>query len=419
MNRILSRGALSLLLALGACNGERPLPIDPDPEPDPGKNKPGCAASPSQISASGNLPVLGLGCIPDRYTSELWVHNGWGYTGTWSTRKGSAGNVLYVWNVSGDTPALRDSVVVSEAGTLGDVQVSDDGKILVVATEGGRGSIVVYDLADPAKPREIARHSSSNTQSGVHTADLARVNGKLHAFLSITSRGTVVIVDLSTPASPRELSIINAGSSFTHDVFVRDGLLFTASWNAGAVVWDIGGGGKGGSPDRPVEITRIVTAGGKVHNIWWFHDPASGSKRYMFVGEEGPTALGTSSSGDIHVVDISNLAAPREVAFYTVAGAGTHNFSVDEASGVLYAAYYNGGVRALNIRGDLGTCTAEQKDAQGRCDLGKMGREVGRALVSSASGQTSVWGVQLVGNRLYASDMLNGLWKLDVSTLKR
>jgi hypothetical protein len=30
-----------------------------------------------------------------------------------------------------------------------------------------------------------------------------------------------------------------------------------------------------------------------------------------------------------------------------------------------------------------------------------------------------VWGVQHVGDHLYAGDMLNGLWKLDVSHLRR
>lgn len=414
MKRTFTRGALSLLLALAACTDER-LPI----EPDPGKNDPRCAASPSQISAAGNIPVLGLGCIPGRYTSEVWVQNGWGYTGTWSRRGANLGNVLYVWNVSGNTPALRDSVVVADASTLGDVQVTDDGKHLVVSTEGGQGSIVVYELTDPAKPRQVARHSSANTQAGVHTAEVARVNGKLYAFLSVPGRAQVVVVDLSNPSAPREVVTRVTGAPFTHDVFVRDGLLFTAGWNAGTTVWDIGGGGRGGTPGNPVQMTTFTTVGGKVHNVWWFHDPSTGSKRYLFIGEEGPTSLGSASSGDIHVVDFSNPSAPREVAFYTLAGAGTHNFAVDEAKGFLYAAYYNGGVRALDIRGDLGTCTAAQKDAQGRCDLVRMGREVGRALVSTASAQTSVWGVHLVGNHLYASDMLNGLWKLDVSGVKR
>lgn len=414
MTRTLSWLPVAALAVLAACDS--PTEIDPG---GGGQTPSACPASPSQVSGTGNLSVLGLGCVARRHTSELWVHDGWGYTATWGNRSGNPGNTLYVWNVSGNEPVLRDSIRVSEATTLGDVQVSEDGRVLVVATEGGAGSIVIYDRADPAKPREIARHSTTSTRSGVHTAELAVVNGRLHAFLSVTGQRAVVIVDLSDPAAPREVASITAGSSFTHDVFVRDGLLFTASWDDGAVIWDIGGGGRGGSLEKPVEISRILTRGGKVHNLWWYRDP-SGARSYLLVGEEGPGSVTSgSSSGDIHVVDLSDLSRPKEVAFYTLAGAGTHNFSVDEPSGILYAAYYNGGVRALDVRGDLGACTAAQKDASGRCDLGKMGREVGRALVSSSQAPTHVWGVQLVGNRLYASDMLNGLWKLDVSALKR
>jgi hypothetical protein len=199
-----------------------------------------------------------------------------------------------------------------------------------------------------------------------------------------------------------------------HDTFLRDGLLFVALWNAGIEIWDIGGGGHGGTPSAPVVLGRVATIGGDAHNIWWLHDPVSGS-RYAFVGEEsGPAQLGISSVGDIHVLDVSDLTQPREVAFYHVPGAGTHNFSVDETNGILYAAYYNAGVRAINVRGDLETCTDAQKTVTGsttRCDLGAMGREVGSGL-STGKPAVYVWGVQLSGGFLYASDMLNGLWKL-------
>jgi hypothetical protein len=427
MIRSLRTASALLFLGAAACDGSSGGGIV-DPGGDCTLKKPALgqvpASGPLLRSSPLDLPVLGQGVVGERYTADLWVRGEWAYTGTWSRRGANSGNALKVWNVAGNVPVLRDSVVVSQAGTLGDVQVSDDGKLLVVPTEGGQGSIVVFDLANPAKPVEIARHSSPSTSSGVHTAELARVGGKLYAFLSVTGRGSVVTVDLSDPRNPRQVWNQVTGTPFTHDVFVRDGILFTAGWNAGTTVWDIGGAGCG-TPENPVRLSEFWTASGKVHNIWWYHDP-SGSKRYAFVGEEGPTNLGTSASGDIHVVDLGDWSNPREVAFYTIPNAGTHNFWVDEPSGVLYAAYYNGGVRALDVRGDLGACTEAQKTAlvdavrggsTPLCDLGKMGREVGRALVGGQ--QVSVWGVQMLGNRLYASDMLNGLWKIDVSGLKR
>ena len=61
---------------------------------------------------------------------------------------------------------------------------------MVVATEVVPGSIVVYDLANPRKPVQIARFQNADTDAGVHTAEIQVVNGKLYGFLSIDPRGT-------------------------------------------------------------------------------------------------------------------------------------------------------------------------------------------------------------------------------------
>jgi hypothetical protein len=246
------------------------------------------------------------------------------------------------------------------------------------------------------------------------------VNGTLYGFLCIDpgsgAPARLVIVDLSDPAAPREVFTRQIGRPFVHDTFVRGGLLFLALWNDGLAIWDIGGGGRGGTVSAPVPLGGVVTANGEVHNVWWINDPSTGSKQFALVGEEGPGALGSSASGDIHVVDLSDLTAPREVAFYAVAGAGTHNFSVDEANGILYAAYYNGGIRAIDVRGDLGSCSADQRStprgsSTALCDLVKMGRELGVGLLDRGN-PVYVWGVQYIGGAVYASDMLNGIWKL-------
>jgi hypothetical protein len=298
--------------------------------------------------------------------------------------------------------------------------VSDDGSLLVVATEPSPGSIAVYDLSNPRKPQLLSRFTNDQTAGGVHTAELGRVNGKLYAFLAIDPSSAngparLVIVDLSTPSSPRQVFVKITGAPFVHDTFQRNGLLFVALWNDGVDIWDIGGCGTGASPETPRTLGNVKTVGGEVHNIWWYHD-VNGSKRFAFVGEEGPGSIGTSSRGDIHVVDITEPTAPKEVAFYHVNGAGTHNFSVDEANGVLYAAYYNGGVRAIDVRGDLASCPANQRVTDGasglvRCDLRLMGRELSLGL-ADLNRNVYVWGVQYQNGSVYSSDMVNGIWKL-------
>jgi hypothetical protein len=365
------------------------------------------------------LPQLGLGRVDERYTGEVAVRGDWAYTSTWGSRNGIVGNTVKVWDVRGDAPVLTHSLVVPGARTTGDVQISDDGALLVVAVEPNpEGAIIIYDRTDPARPDSIARYATANTRQGVHTVKLGRVNGRHYAFLSVnpgTRPASLVIVDITDPRNPVEVWSQAMGRPFVHDVFVRDGILFAALWHDGLRIFDIGGGGRGGSPAAPVVLGSIATLSGSIHNIWWFHDPATGSKRYVFLGEEGPGTVPISSSGDLHVIDITDMSNPVQVAQYGVAGAGAHNFWMDEPSGILYAAFYNGGVRALDVRGDLGTCNASARNARGFCDLRQMGRERGVALPPGAY----IWGVVHQGTRIFASDMLAGLYVFDAGALKR
>lgn len=195
-----------------------------------------------------------------------------------------------------------------------------------------------------------------------------------------------------------------------HDTFVRDGLAFVSAWGTGLIIYDVGNGMRGGSPTAPVEVGRVVTSvtnpsgSPSTHNSWWFHNPVTAEKRYLFVGEEGPGAIGSSASGDIHVVDVTDLAHPAEVAHFHLPEAlagnvstGTHNFWMDEPAQVLYAAYYNGGVVAIDVSGTL------------------TGDISGRLIAQSRMGgaaSTYTWGVMLANGSLYASDMESGLWQL-------
>lgn len=192
-----------------------------------------------------------------------------------------------------------------------------------------------------------------------------------------------------------------------HDTFIRNGIAFLCAWNSGVYIYDVGNGAYGGTPSAPVLISNIVTAtdgvsgGTQDHNAWWFWNPVTGEKRYLFVGQEGPAkgGVGVGSSGDIHVVDVSDLANPVEVGQFSLPNAGTHNFWMDEAHQILYAAYYNGGVVSIDVSGTLSGDSLSN-------------RMISEVFPGGGAGNTYTWGVQLVDSSLYAIDMLSGLWQL-------
>ncbi|HMI58473.1 MAG TPA: hypothetical protein VK511_10520, partial [Gemmatimonadaceae bacterium] len=96
-------------------------------------------------TGSHQLTSFGNGLVSERYTAEVWVQGNIAYTTTWGNRA-APGNAVKIWNVLGEVPVLIDSLIVPNASTLGDIQASDDGQLLVVATEFSPGSIMIYSL---------------------------------------------------------------------------------------------------------------------------------------------------------------------------------------------------------------------------------------------------------------------------------
>jgi hypothetical protein len=299
-------------------------------------------------------------------------------------------------------------VTVPDIGTVSDVQVSDDGQILVLSGERGTdGGIYLYQLADPANPTFIS--SALVGAAGVHTVTLADIGGRQFAFAARNPGAedpALLIYDITDPEAPTLVATETYPERDygIHDTFVRDGIAFAFVWNdPGVVIYDVGNGIGGGTPENPVELSRFITSansiccGPSVHNGWWFHNPVSGERRYLFVGQEGVGVIGGASSGDIHVLDVSDLANPTEVAFFHLNGAGTHNFWMDEERQILYAAYYNGGVVALDVSGTLS---------------GNLSSRLISQIRPGGAGNTFTWGVQLANGFLYAVDMLSGLWQL-------
>ncbi len=376
-----------------ACGGDDDPGLGPGPGPGP--------------TPSGELEVLAGGDnVPARYSSDLWIHGSYAYTGTWggASRNGNAGNVVNIWSLDASgAPALSGSLLVPDIATVSDVQVSDDGRVLVFGAElGSNAGLYVYDLTDPLHPAFL---DSALVETGIHTATIADIGGRRYVFAARNPQDPALqIYDITTPTAITLAASVPVPANYgIHDTYVRDGLAFVFAWNTGVIIYDVGNGLRSGSPQSPVEVGRVITgnaglaSGPTVHNGWWFHNPVRGENRYLFVGQEGPGLIGSRSSGDIHVVDVSDLAHPTEVAFFHLDGAGTHNFWMDEERQILYAAYYNGGVVALDVSGTLS---------------GDLSDRLISRIQPGGAGDTYVWGVQLAGGSLYAIDMLSGLWQL-------
>jgi hypothetical protein len=124
----------------------------------------------------------GGGNVPDRWGSDLWVHGSYAYTGTWGAapRNGVFGNAIKIWQIGAGGPVLADSVIIPNVHTVSDLQVSDDGELLVVSTERETGQgLQIYRLTQPAKPAFLGE---ARVDTGLHTVSLFRIGGRLFAF---------------------------------------------------------------------------------------------------------------------------------------------------------------------------------------------------------------------------------------------
>ena len=348
------------------------------------------------------LELLGGDSVA-RGTTDLWVHGAYAYTGTsvgacgvLSVPCSSVPGSLVVWRLDPDkVPSVVDSVRLPGPHT-NDVKVSPRGDYLVASQEANAATngVVVLDLADPAAPVVIA-HFTDGLENGVHNVWIEPIDGTDYLFVVEDGGGAqhgLHVLDLSDPSDPRRVARYAGGDSQVHDVYVRDGLAFVSHWDDGLVILDVGHGVRGGSPSAPVLVSELQMAGGNTHNAWYWPEAA-----LVFVGEERLSATADSTDvGRLHVVDVSDLSAPVEIASYRIPGETPHNFWLDEENGVLYAAWYDRGVRVLDVKGTLAGDLA--------------GREIGFLEPSASRGLGSIWAPQLHEGVLYLSDRVHGVW---------
>ena len=332
----------------------------------------------------GRFHVVGRGLNPGLFTADIWPQNDYVYLGTHQA------NQIRTYDVSDPAnPVLTDSLTV-DARVINSVKVSRNGKWLAATREGAtdrRNGIVLYSLVDPAHPKPISEYTETVT-SGVHNVFWAT-----DSILYLTNDGTgdMNILDVSDPHHPKEIGrwgLPVEGKSL-HDIWVQDGFVWMSYMMDGLVILDIGGGGKGGTPARPVLLSRLFYPDGPTHNAFRWGD-------YLFLGDEDfgsaqgtkpalPGGMSADPRGEVHVIDVRDPEHPVYAARYEVPEAGAHNLWVED--GVMYVGFYQGGLRAVDVTGRL------------RGDLYRQGREIAHFLPQSGPEDARlpyapmVWGV--------------------------
>jgi len=360
------------------------------------------ASSVIRVEARGveaELIQIGRGATSEHHSGDVWVFEGvdgrdYAYVGTYMH------DWMKVWDVTNTSnPVLTDSLQL-DARRINDVKIHPNNRLGIVTREGAssrRNGMVLLDLAFPAHPTILSEYTETLT-GGVHNVWIDGENELVYAVHNGTR--AVHVIDIANPEAPHEVGrwgIDNEQRSL-HDVIVQDGYAYVSYWDDGAVILDVGAGSHGGTPRTPTFVSQFKYPIGNTH-VAWRHG------KYLFVGDEifppGWNADGRiDTRGYIHVLDLSDIENPVEVAKYEVPEAGVHNVWAEGDR--LYVGYYQAGIRVLDISGEL------------RGDLYQQGREIASILTIDENSTTPnwpmAWGAQIHKGKIFSSDLNSGLW---------
>jgi len=363
--------------------------------------------------------------MPDLQMSEEWVIGHHAYLATVADK-------LFVYDIADPAnPKLLDTLKV-DARLINDISTTPDEKIGVFTREGAsnrKNGIVFLDTSDASHLKVLSEYTATVT-GGVHSA---YIDGH-YVYLTDDATGSLRIIDFQDVKHPKEVarwqtenptavSISTEMGSMTsgrylHDLQVKDGIAYLAYWRDGLVILDVGNGMSGGSPENPKLIAQYKFNHYELYGDGWLAGTHSvfRYKNYLFVGDEVFPGIFNLEDRDripvraiCHVMDLSDIKHPKEVAQYEVPEGGSHNFWA--ANDMLYEGYYSGGARVLDISGEL------------RGDLYRQGREIARFWTGDSKGFRPnlpfTWGGQpcsvtcdtpLLNSLMYFNDIHSGLW---------
>ena len=367
--------------------------------------------------AQREIELVGHGRVSDRATSDLWVWEGTDGRDYAITGTHRAAGHAYIWDVTDPGNLVIIDTVHVDARTVNDVKISEDGRIAVISREGAsnrRNGIVVLDVSEPQVGVRILSRYDDELTGGVHNIFVH--DNHVYALSAGQRYDIINIEDPKKPHRVGRFALDNPDRSI-HDIVVKDGIAYSANWNDGVVVVDVGGGGQGGSPTNPVKMGSYPFSTGWNHAIYPYQSVSTG-KFYIFAGDEAArtgrfsprSEIGTGTPGYegesarwrgwIHILSWDPAGEPEIVARYEVPEAGSHNIWIEDD--IMYVAFYNGGLRVVDVSGEL------------MGNLYRQGREIARFLPFDPEGfvpnSPQVWGAQPHKGVIFFSDYNSGLW---------
>ena len=359
-----------------------------------------------------DIVQLGTGDVFDKHTSDAWFFEGvdgkdYGVSGTFFDGK------AYFWDVTDPTNITKVDSIKVDARIVNDVKVSKDSKICVITKEGAsnrKNGFVILDISNPSDVKVLSEYTDGLT-GGVHNVFID--NNHVYALNAFGNPAKFEVVNIEDPKNPKGVGKfeLELGSAI-HDIWIEDGIAYTSNWKDGLYIIDVGNGLAGGSPSNPVAVANYKYKTGANHAAFPFKSKSTG-KFYVVLGDEiFPEGVdffaANETTGFLHFVDFTDLKNPKEVARYELPGYGSHNFWIEDD--VVYAGMYNGGVRVIDVSGEL------------LGDLYKQGREIAAFKTGSPNGfipnNTMTWGSQYFKGHIFYSDFNAGIGALKLLDTK-
>jgi len=278
-----------------------------------------------------------------------------------------------------DTFGDGASTCYKEAAALGFDVLKPDGK--------GKNGTFILDVTNPLAPKTI---SFVAVEQGSHNQTIDPSGNYLYNSNSdlITSiQPAIEVFDISDFAAPHKVTELDLPTrpglgTESHDITFNESgsRAYSAALSQGVII-------DTEDPANPKIVTSFLDP---AINVWHQSDPftmkdANGVEHeFLIVEDEFAGAVGTGQcpNGGVHVYDITGdkEKSPEKVGYWNIdevgpttepaLGCSAHVFDIHESEQLMTIAYYNGGVRVVDISGLAGVALGENQITGGMKQVG-------------------------------------------------